>query len=365
MNKLFALLFLTIATPFFAQVNKPLQPGFDKEEYKQLLRAFSCWGDSTIYKGIPESTVYKTIYRSKVMGMENQWELYENHTHAVICLRGTAANKVSWMANFYAAMIPAVGQLQLNDTLKFDYHFADNPRAAVHVGWALSSAYLLTDILPKVRQQYEKGFRAFMIFGHSQGAALSFFITAQLKYYQKTGVLPKDIVFKTYSSAAPKPGNLYFAYDYEASTQMGWSYSVVNAADWVPEVPVSIQTVEDFNNLNPFTDARKKFKKLPFPQNKLMSFMHGQLTRPSKKALRKYKLYLGKIASRMVEKNVPGYKSPKEFYDSSNYMRCGSMIILNPDAAYYEKFPDTDKDKIFIHHSLLSYLYLLDKLPSQ
>lgn len=345
-----------------AQLHQPLRAGFDKEEYKQLMRAFSCWGDSTIYKGIPESTLYKTVYRSKVIGLENQWELYENHTHAVICLRGTASSKLSWMANFYAAMIPAAGKLQLNDTLVYDYHFADNPKAAVHVGWALSSCYLLTDILPKVKAQYDKGYRQIMIFGHSQGAALAYYITMQLKYFQRTGVLPQDITFKTYCSAAPKPGNLYFAYDYEAATQMGWSYSVVNAADWVPEVPISIQTVQDFNNFNPFTDARDKIKTLPFPQNKLLLFMHRQLTRHNRKALKKYQFYLGKIASKMVEKNVPGYKAPKDFYNSNNYMRAGNMIILNPDAAYYEKFPETDKSKLFIHHSLLAYLYLLDQL---
>ncbi|MFT3794122.1 lipase family protein [Flavobacterium sp.] len=358
-------LFLLLCTCILsAQNHKPLRAGFDKDEYRQLLRAFSCWGDSTIYKGIPESTAYRTIYRSKVIGMENQWELYENHTHSVICLRGTASNKISWMANFYAAMVPAVGQFQLNDTLKFDYHYADNPKAAVHIGWALSSAYLLTDILPKVKEQYAKGFKAFMIFGHSQGGALAYFITAQLRHYQKTGLLPKDIAFKTYCSAAPKPGNLYFAYDYEAATQMGWSFNVINAADWVPEVPVSIQNVGDFNTLNPFTDAKKKIKTLPFPQDKLLSFIHSQLTKHNKKALKKYQLYLGKIASKMVEKNVPGYKAPKEFYPSNNYMRCGNSIILNPDAAYYQKFPD-QKDKIFQHHSLLAYLYLLDKLPPE
>lgn len=364
MKKHFALLFLTAALTVSAQYQgKILKPGFEKEEYRQLMRAFSCWGDSTIYKGIPESTVYKTIYRSEIMGLENQWELYENHTHSVICLRGTASNKISWMANFYAAMVPAIGQFQLNDTLKFDYHYADNPKAAVHIGWALSSAYLLTDILPKVKQQYEKGFKAFMIFGHSQGGALSYFITAQLRYYQKTGVLPKDIVFKTYCSAAPKPGNLYFAYDYEAATQMGWSYTVLNAADWVPEVPVSIQTVEDFNNINPFKDARKKLKELPFPQDKLLSMIHSQLTKHNRKALKKYQLFLGKIASKMVEKSIPGYKAPKDFYQSNNYMRCGNMIVLNPDEAYYKKFPD-DKTKMFQHHSLLAYLYLLDKLSA-
>ena len=362
MKKLFTLLLLTASLFTSAQTTHTIKPGFDKNEYTQLMRAFACWGDSTIYKGIPESTAYKTIYRSKVMGMENQWELYENHTHSVICLRGTANNKVSWMSNFYAAMIPAKGQLQLNDTTKFDYHFAENPKAAVHVGWALSSCYLIRDILPKVLQQYAKGYHAFIIFGHSQGGALSYFITAQLRYYQKTGVLPKDIIFKTYCSAAPKPGNLYFAYDYEADTQPGWSYTVVNAADWVPEVPITVQTDGDFNETNPFKDAKKKIKSLPFPQDKLLLFMNSQLTKYNIKALKRYQLFLGKIASHMIEKNVPGYKAPKEFYNSTNYMRCGNMIILNPDEAYRKNFPDIP-DKIFQHHSLKAYLYLLDKLP--
>jgi hypothetical protein len=65
-------------------------------------------------------------------------------------------------------------------------------------------------------------------------------MNAQLKHYQTTGKIPKDIRFKTYCSAAPKPGNLYFSYDYEADNQIGWSFTVVNGADWVPELPVSI-----------------------------------------------------------------------------------------------------------------------------
>ena len=38
------------------------------------------------------------------------------------------------------------------------------------------------------------------------------------------------------------------------------------------------------------------------------------------------------------------------------------MIMLNPDEEYYKKFPD-DKTEIFQRHSLVAYLYLLDKLP--
>ncbi|GEP51406.1 hypothetical protein FNO01nite_20780 [Flavobacterium noncentrifugens] len=359
LKKVTLLLIFLLATPTFSQ---KLKPGFDKQEYIELLEAFSRWGDSVFYKGIPESKIYKTKYRSEEMGLLNQWELYEAPGHSVICIRGTTKDQMSWFANFYAAMIPAQGKLQLNDSTAFDYHFADDPKAAVHVGWTLSTCFLMRDILPKVQQQYEKGVRDFIVFGHSQGAAISYFVTAQLKYYQQTGVLPKDIQFKTYCSAAPKPGNLYFAYDYEASTQIGWSYSVVNASDWVPEVPVSIQQVNDFNTTNPFKDAKKKFKKMPFPQREFMGFMHSQLTKYNRKAVKRYQFFLGKIVSKMIVKKLPGFKNP-EYYDSNYYVRTGNMIILKPDEAYFAAFPDND-ETLFVHHNLLPYLTLAQKLPN-
>lgn len=152
-------------------------------------------------------------------------------------------------------MIPAAGKIHLNDTLCFDYHFADNPNAAVHVGWTLASGYLMPDILEKIKQSFAKGKKDFIILGHSQGAGIAYLVTSQLLYNQR--LLPKDIQFKTYCSAAPKPGNLYFAYDYETATQNGRSYSIVNPLDWVPELPISIQTLTDFNTTNPLRTQKK------------------------------------------------------------------------------------------------------------
>jgi len=219
MNKFVLCFLLLIASSANAQ---NLKPGFDKNEYIQLLRAFTRWGDSTYYAKIIESKVYKEKnrkYRSDDMGFKNAWELYETPTHSVISIRGSTADSMSWIANFYAAMVPAQGRLQLNDSTSFEYHFADHPQAAVHAGWCIAASYLLLDIIPKMKSQYAKGKKNFIVFGHSQGAAIAYFVTAQIKYYQKTGELPKDIVIKTYCSAPPKPGNQYFAYEYEASTQ--------------------------------------------------------------------------------------------------------------------------------------------------
>ncbi len=357
------LLTLLLLFPVFTTSAQDLQPGFDKNEYIQLLQAYSRWGDSSFYNKIPESKMYKKKnrkYRSEEIGFLNSWEMYETPNRSVISIRGTTNDQISWMANFYAAMIPAIGTLQLNDSTKFDYHFADHPQAAVHVGWAVSTAYLMPDILQKVKESYTKRRNDILIFGHSQGAGIAYFVTAQLRYYQRIGLLPKDIRFKTYCSAAPKPGNLYFAYDYEASTQFGWSHSVVNMADWVPEVPVSIQTLNDFNTTNPFKLAKKMIKEAPFPNNIVMSYMHNQLTKHNRRALKKYQLLLGTVASKMVSRKLKGFEPPK-FYKSANYVRTGNMIILKPDEEYYKKFPDNDST-LFVHHGVLPYSYLTEKL---
>jgi hypothetical protein len=343
--------------------SQELKPGFDKKEYLQLLYAYSRWGDSAFYSKIPESKIYKEKnrkYRSEEMGLENSWEMYETSTQSVISIRATTNNPTSWMGNFYAAMVPAVGKIQLNDTLCFDYHFADNPKAAVHVGWTLATGYLMPDILDKVKKSYAKGKKEFIVFGHSQGAGIAYLVTAQLLHYQKIGTIPKDIQFKTYCSAAPKPGNLYFAYDYEMATQFGWSVSVINPVDWVPEVPITIQILTDFNTTNPFKNAKKLIRKLPFPKNILAGYMHNQLTKHNRKAVKQYQRFLGKVASKVIEKKLKGYKSP-EYFDSSNYVRTGSAIILKPDAEYYEKFPDNDST-LFVHHGLKAYIFLAKKL---
>ncbi|HEY8398799.1 MAG TPA: lipase family protein, partial [Flavihumibacter sp.] len=232
---------------------------------------------------------------------------------------------------------------------------------AVHVGWLLSTAYLSRDILPKLDSTYAAGTRNILIVGHSQGGAIGFLITAHLYSLQKSGRLPADIRFKTYCSAGPKPGNLYFAYDYEVMTYGGWAFNVVNSADWVPEVPLSIQTVQDFSPTNPFTNAKDVIRKLPFSRRVVLKYVYNKLSKPSIRAQRNYQKYLGKHTSKMVAKRLTEYQSP-DFYNSNHYVRTGTTIVLKGDAAYYERWPD-DGSNVFIHHYHVPYLYLLDLLP--
>lgn len=131
-------------------------------------------------------------------------------------------------------MVPAKGTLKISKDFVFDYHLSDDSRATVHTGWLIATAFLSRDMLPKIDSLYKTGHKEFYIMGHSQGGAIAYLLTSLLLKMQKNGQLPNDIQFKTYCSAAPKPGNLYFAYDYENMVKTGWALTVTNEADWVP-----------------------------------------------------------------------------------------------------------------------------------
>lgn len=356
----FILFFLSLCSLTAQQ----LKPGFDKEEYRQLMLISARTVANEDYSNafeVPKD--YKMIYRSAIVGLDNLWDLWtaSNNT-AVISIRGTTKNPESWLGNFYAAMVPAKGNIQISKDKVFNYQLATNPKAAVHVGWLLSTAYLANDILPKIKDLYSKGTKEFFIMGHSQGGAIAFLITSYLYNLQKLNELPADIRFKTYCSAGPKPGNLYYAYEYEAMTQGGWAFNVVNAADWVPELPFSIQTTNDFNTPNPFAGVKDIIKKQGMINRLAMNYAYNQLDGSTKKSQQNFQKYLGGVASKMVSKNIPGFVPP-DYYNSNDYVRTGATIVLLPDDEYF-KIYKSDTNNVFVHHLHKPYLFLLDKLPT-
>lgn len=358
-----SLLFALFIACFSTSLAQQLKPGFDKAEYTELMHinAKTSALDTNYYNSFPAPKHYQLVYRSASIGLDNLWELWsDNQTTAVISLRGTTQQSESWMANFYAAMVPAKGQLKLSENEVFNYQLATHPKASVHVGWLISTAYLSKEILPQITNLYNKGIHNILIIGHSQGGAIAYLLTAYLKNLQTLNQLQKDIQFKTYCSAAPKPGNLYFAYEYEASTYGGWAYNVVNAADWVPETPISIQTLNDFSEVNPFMNAKTVIKKQKFPNNVILKHVFNKLDKPTKKAQKNYEKYLGEMTGKLIKHYLPTYTPPK-YTNSNHYVRTGTTIVLYPDAAYYQIYKN-DPAKIFGHHSHTCYLYLLEKL---
>jgi hypothetical protein len=356
------LLFLiSFVSPLPAQ---NLQPGYDRQELAEIMCVSARTGGGDKYVSdsnyIAAPTAYTLAYRSPEVGLLNLWELWtSDNKMAVISIRGTVQQADSWLANFYSAMLPAYGELYLSNNDTFRYDLASDPKAAVHAGWLIGTGFLSKDILAHIDSCYKNGFRNFTITGHSQGGAISYLLTAYLLRMQKNNALPADIRFKTYCTAAPKPGNLFFAYEYEEMTNGGWAFNVVNTDDWVPEVPMSIQTIHDFNNVNPFKSAKSMIRKLPFPKDLVLRYVFNRLDKPSRKAQRNAEKYLGKKMVKEIRRKLKGLSVPG-YYPSAHYVRTGPYILLRPTEEYYKRFP-VDEKKIFMHHLHHPYLFLLDK----
>jgi predicted lipase len=355
-----------------------LKPGFDPGQYIRLLEithkqtaglyptpekpthdstASRSANDTIHLPAIPPPAGFRLVYRSPETGLYNRWALWlrDDSAVAVISIRGTIMNTASWMENFYAAMVPATGEIQWNDSVTFHYKLAEDPRATVHAGWLLGLASLAPTILQEIRRYEKLGVKQFIIFGHSQGGALAFLVRSYLHYLPE-GALPKDIVYKTYCSAAPKPGNLYYAYDFDYITRGGWAFRVVNARDWVPETPFSIQTLEDFNTVNPFQNIKPALKHRSLLVKLYAGHVFNKLDRSSKKANKKFRRVLGHTVYKQIHQTLPEFREPV-YAKSMNYMTAGTPVILMSYADYDHDFPFDGKN-VFIHHGLKAY-YLL------
>jgi pimeloyl-ACP methyl ester carboxylesterase len=344
-----------------------LKPGFNSKEYLELLSL------AFYSSGIPDSTerskktdAYKMEFRSPEVGLLNRWTLYlRNDNTAVIDVRGTVNQAPSWVANFYAAMIPATGTLQINDSIIFEYQLASDSKAMVHAGWTVALAHLGPDIVQKINTYYkEKGIKEYYVFGHSQGGAIAFLLRSYLHYEMEKGHLPKDLVIKTYCSAAPKPGNMYYAYDFDFITRNNWAFTIVNAYDWVPESPFTVQTLHDFNPGNPLINAKAALKNQKMLVRWAGNMVYNKLDRATRKSQRRFEKYLGrKIFKIGVKKTLPALKEPS-YANGNNFMRAGIPIVLMPDEEYRNKFP-VDPQKPFGHHLFASYASLVMKYYPQ
>lgn len=335
-----------------------LRPGFDLHEFSEVFSMSVKYFYPKETGMLADPSEFKLAYTSDSMGMDNKWQLWIAEGKAAsISIRGTSGRPESWLENFYAAMVPAQGSLKLGKDFIFDYKLANNGRAAVHVGWLIATAYLSRDILPKIDSCYQQGIKNFYINGHSQGGAISYLMTAYLYHLQADGRLPADIRFKTYASAAPKPGNQYFAYDYNLLTQDGWGYNVINPLDWVPETFLSVQKADDFNEINVLNHLEGTIKGMPVLKRALAGNIYRKLKRPSAKAQKRYQKYFGRLTSKFIRKYLPDYE-PGTYYSSSNYVLTGNIYVLEVPVSYAEHF--NTKDELMLHHKPEAYHYLLE-----
>jgi hypothetical protein len=338
-----------------------IKPGFDPVEFKTLLEITVRQVDTPWTKvTLPYPEGYKLAYRSPVVSLDNRWDLWINNDNiAVISVRATTPTMVSWLADFYAGMIAATGELNVEQGKTFKYKLADLPNAYVHAGWVLGLAGMAPTIKEKINECYQKGIKDFIIIGYSQGAAIAFLLRSYL-YYDKD--IPKDITIKTYCGAAPKPGNQFYAYDYDFITQGGWGLRVVNTEDWVPETPFSIETVNDMPETNPFSNVNEAFSQVKKPIVRMvLKSIYRKLFNSTENARKTYTKILGGRAYKIVKKTLVNFQEP-EYMKSMDYATAGIPIILKATPEYYEQYIGKLQNKhVFIHHMPAAYLFLLDQ----
>lgn len=360
MLKRLLVLLLCTSSLSYAQTLKPIADS--SEIYNSLQLATDIqktYPTDSLYK----LTNYKNIYRSPEMGLTNMWGLYYNDQTAVyeVVIRGSVNKGVSWLANYYAAMIPSSGEIQLDNNHKVVYNLSADKRATVHAGWTIASLFLMQDIQPKLDSLISQGHKDFIISGHSQGAAIAYMITANLLNQQLNNTLSKNIQFKTYAIAPPKPGNLYFSYQYEKLAKT-WSYAVINTQDWVPELPPTTQTFNDFNEISPLAEheVKQALNKIPWPKRIFAKSIFKSIKKPTEKSVKKNNKYLGAFVFKFIQKQLPELHEPR-YSKNSNYARCSNPIIL--DGLQNKKYQDQfhKPENIMTHHLPPAYLYLLNE----
>ncbi len=361
-HSIFGAALLLFPTLLCGQTND-FKPGFNRDEFLNIFRMSARQVDTPfVLMQTPEPHTYTMTYRSASMGMDNRWDLWEAEgLPPVISIRGSTPNQISWVENFYAAMLPAKGTVRLGNNLPVNYCFSKNADAGVHAGWLIGTVALSADIFRFMQESIAKGNKAFYLVGHSQGGAIAILLNAWIHELIEDGVFPSNLKLKTYCSAAPKPGNLQFAYDFERKNQQGWAYNVLNPEDWVPETPPSVQTQFDFSATNPFSNPKNFINGRKLHEKLAVNYLHKKLTRNARKAQRKFRKYLGHKIEKPVRKHLKGLEV-LPYLETSNFMRCGTSIILQPDAGYYALYPKISNN-LFIHHFHEPYRYLAERLP--
>ena len=343
-----------------AYAQNTLKPGFDPDEYADLLGLT----DKIPEKNpsgkllVPIPSGYEHVYQSEVGPLDNRWDLYTNQQNVgILEVRGTTAKTSSWLENFYAGMVPATGTLQIAANEKFNYKLASDPEAAVHAGWLTGLACMAPDIIDKINEYYARGVKEYILMGHSQGGGIVFLLDSYL-HYDPDDLIPDDIVFKTYNSAAPKPGNLYYAYDYDFINRGGWALRVVSPIDWVPETPISVQVLDDFSEINPFTDMETFTGSMGWLEQVVIKSVFRKTDRSLEKARKRLLKFLGFKVFDFIESYMDGMVEP-DYASTMNYTPAGTPVILPPTTRYYEEYVPNARQDVFRHHVGPAYYFLL------
>lgn len=221
-----------------AQFSLKIQP-VDPMELVEMASLCARFGGQSVHA--LDSTIgmsrFKTSFSSPVKGLEHKFQVYYNQNLCVINFRGSQPNVESWMANAYASMIPAKGELEI-DGQKWQYDFSDHPKAAVHSGYVLAIAFLYDDLKNQIQDAVQKGCRQLRIIGHSQGGGIASLFHAFVVQHQEALGLQK-VGVKSYTFGAPMIGNAaFYEWHHKNLAKRHLSFHTANEEDPVPDLPL-------------------------------------------------------------------------------------------------------------------------------
>ena len=190
--------------------------------------------------------------------LDNFWQVSRNKdcpNQYVIAIRGTTDTDSSIVADLLFPLVRARIDLK---GLPFGLNLArqeDGSKvvAGVHSGFLLGLVLMLltTDrplMATLTKLAVVPGTEVY-ITGHSQGASLALLLTSLVRHSERAF---KGPAYKTYAFAPAKPGNDHYAYDLDRIASVkGLCYSVVNTQGWVPQAPLTIETLGTLNTPNP------------------------------------------------------------------------------------------------------------------
>jgi hypothetical protein len=309
---------------------------------------------------------------------QNSWRLWQkgNENTYAMALRGTIPTKESIEQDLLASSISATdGGISDGKGKMLTLSLAETEGAEVHLGFAYGMAVLMfhkeAGILNQVKKLVPPGSRIY-ITGHSQGAAMATLAHSFLAHAIKAPGDPyqlsdKHYALKSYVFAQPKPGNWEFAQDFgEIAGNRGMAYVVNNTRDFVPQVPLSIQLVDEpLSKIFPETYGGTEVKvEMPWylpdvslTVSRIIVLLQDIRKRLSAKVDEKvWKKMEDTIAELDPAYFAPGTVDTRKISGSSlNYTVVGSLISVKA-----ERTPaDRKADKLWQHHGI-TYKKLID-----
>ncbi len=308
---------------------------------------------------------------------DNAWEFWhkqDSKQYAVI-IRGTVNDIGSIVNDALATTLKSNGFLEVGpQNNRLPLCFAPVEDGAVHLGFSWGAAILTfhkqKGILRQLLQIEDNS--EIYIVGHSQGAAIATLLHALFYHASQTDnttvfdnrISSKNLSFKSYVFAQPKPGNWQFAQHFaQVAGNEGRAICINNSRDWVTQVPFSIGLIDDIT-ANPIPVFLKQIKFIGKIAAKLVNGIGatlrwirkivGEFVNDNAKQARSY--LFDNIDKNYLSEATGGISASA----SINYTQCGQLVSLRGIK------DNKEKNDSFWQHHLIVYKQLIDtQLPNQ